>query len=155
LACAACGGDGPTAPTFPQVGGYYQSATMWRVSFVREHDGFSGSFTCWGTLTLNQESEPSRNPDRVTVSGFGTVGYPCPVVAVDLAGDLQPDGRIGLIGGGPRPPEGQCPSPVRATYLGVASGPTLSAKATQRIYCPGPGEGYHQFDYVLTATLQP
>jgi hypothetical protein len=145
LVLAACGGDNPVAPTVPVpvVAGRYEAWNMWQVQFFRTRDGFTGSFYCAGSLTLSQ----SR--DRLT--GFAVVGDPCPPASFDLSGSVTVDGGLSFTTGGPRPSVGQCPSPVAASYSGVASGSQISLHATANLDCPGPGEGPHRFDYIITA----
>lgn len=145
LLLTACGGDSPTSVTnLPNVAGTYAGHQIWLVQFRRHHDGFSGSFDCNGTVTLVQSRE-----GRLT--GFAVVSAPCPSLSFDLAGRVSPDGSVTFTTGSPRPPVGQCPAAVGAAYAGLVSDQVLSARATAEVFCPGPGEGSHRFDYILNA----
>jgi hypothetical protein len=145
---AACGKDSPTASTrtLPSLFGVYHAS--WAVHFRRHHDGFSGSFTCWGSLSLGQNQR--------VLSGFMLVSDGCPAASFPLSGLVWPDGSVSLTTGSPRPNVGQCPSAENVVYSGSgfrgASGATVSARGTAQVFCPGPGEGSHSFAYVLTAT---
>ena len=145
LILVACGGDSPTAPTVPvpSVAGRYEAWSMWQVQFFRTRDGFTGTFYCPGSLTLAQSG------DRLT--GFAVVNEPCPPQSFDLTGSVTVDRGVSLTTGGPKPPEGQCPAAVGASYSGVVAGSQISLRATADLDCPGPGEGPHRFDYIITA----
>lgn len=145
LILVACGGDNPSAPTIPvpSVAGRYEAWNMWQVQFFRTRDGFTGSFYCAGSLTLAQSG------GRLT--GFAVVSDPCPPLSFELTGSVTVDRGVSFTTGGPRPPVGQCPSPMGASYNGVAAGTQLSLRATADLDCPGPGEGPHRFDYIITA----
>jgi hypothetical protein len=145
LFLVACGGDNPTQPTapVPNVAGRYEAWNMWQVQFFRTNDGFTGSFYCAGSLTLAQSG------NRLT--GFAVVGEPCPPLSFDLSGAVTADRGLSFTTGGPKPPEGQCPSAVGASYGGVATETQISLHATASLDCPGPGEGPHRFDYIITA----
>jgi len=145
LVLTACGGDDSSTPTtppgpVPSIAGSYSG--YWLVQFRRHHDGYSGSFYCNGSVTLAQSASG-------TLTGFTVVGDTCPPLSFDLTGGVDGQGAIRFTSGGPRPPVGQCPAAVGATYSGVVSGPSLSARASAEIECPGPGEGTHTFDYIL------
>jgi hypothetical protein len=143
----ACGGENPVAPTIlPSVAGRYEAWNMWQVQFQRAHDGYSGTFYCPGSLTLVQSG------DRLT--GFAVVGEPCPPSSFELVGSVTPERGIVFTGAGPRPPEGQCPAPSGAAYTGLATDVQVSLRATANLDCPGPGEGRHRFDYIVTAYKQ-
>jgi hypothetical protein len=145
LVLVGCGGDSPTAPTVPVPGvaGRYEAWNMWQVQFFRTRDGFTGSFYCSGSLTLAQSG--------AKLTGFVVVSAPCPPLSFDLTGAVTVDGSVSFTSGGPRPPEGQCPFPVGASYSGVVAGTQISLRATANLDCPGPGEGPHRFDYIITA----
>jgi hypothetical protein len=145
LTLVACGGDSPTAPPVPvpSVAGRYEAWNMWQVQFFRTRDGFTGSFYCSGSLTLAQSG------DKLT--GFAVVSDPCPPLSFDLTGSVTVDRGVSFTTSGPRPPEGQCPSPQGASYSGVVAGTQISLRATANLDCPGPGEGPHRFDYIITA----
>jgi hypothetical protein len=144
---AGCGGEdaSPTqpAPTFHMAGTY---SAQWLIQFYRSRDGFTGSFNCYGTMTIAQPASSSN-----TITGFAVVGSPCPPQTFDLSGTVQADGTLAFVSGGPRPPEGQCPAASGAPYNGVVTDNGLSAHATAMLNCPGPGEGPHRFDYILSA----
>ena len=140
---AACGGDETTTPTptnLPSVAGTYSG--NWLVQFRRHHDGYGGSFYCYGTVTLAQSATGA-------LTGFVVVGPSCPAQSFDLTGRVGEGGALTFTTGGPRPDVGQCPAPVGATYTGVVADRQLSARATVELSCPGPGEGPHTFDYIL------
>ncbi len=145
LILAGCGSDSPTAPSvpIPSVAGRYEAWNMWQVQFFRTRDGFTGSFYCSGSVTLAQSG--------AQVTGFAVVGEPCPPSSFDLTGTVTADRSLSLTTSGPRPPEGQCPSPVSASYAGVVAGNQVSLHAAANLDCPGPGEGPHRFDYIITA----
>jgi hypothetical protein len=144
LVLAACGGDDATGPTttvpVPSVAGTYSG--YWLVQFRRLHDGYSGSFYCNGSMTIAQTANGS-------LTGFLVVSSSCPPSSFDLTGGVDAQGAIRFTSGGPRPPVGQCPSPTGATYSGVVTDTSLSARASVQLECPGPGEGTHTFDYIL------
>ena len=119
-------------------------SASWQVQFQRHHDGYSGSFYCQGSITLVQSAGGS-------LSGFTVVSASCPALTFDLTGSVRPDASITLTTGGPRPPVGQCPAAVGATYNGLVTDRRISARATVELNCPGPGEGIHTFDYILDA----
>lgn len=153
LALAGCGGDSPSSPALPDVpvvAGYYESDAMWFLQFRRLHDDFSGSFTCAGSLTLQQQAD-KREPGKASLTGFAFAGRPCPEMTFAVTGSALADGSITLVADGPRPPEGQCPSPYHVSYTGVVASGTLSARTSARLWCPGQGEGYHDFTYVINA----
>jgi len=152
LALTACGGDSPTAPSGPPppgVAGSYSG--YWLTQFERTHDGYSGSFTCGGTITLVQA------PSSKTITGFAVVASsPCPPVSFDLSGTVEAGGAITLKTAGPKPPAGPCPVPPASTYTGTigqgssGGGLQLSARSTVMVDCPGPGEGQYRFDQIAT-----
>ena len=153
IALAGCGNDEPTTPSgpsVPNVAGYYESDAMWFFQFRRLHDNYSGSFTCAGTLSLQQPSGQVE-PGKASLTGFAFVSRPCPEMTFAVKGTALADGSVTLVSDGPRPPEGQCPSPYQVSYTGVWASGTLSARTSTRIWCPGPGEGYHDFTYLITA----
>jgi len=151
LAMAACGNDTPTTPTdttpVPSVAGTYAGSSMWLTQFVRPHDGYSGSWTCSGTLTLVQP------PDSRAITGFAVVGAPCPALSFELQGTVQPGGAITFTTGGPKPGAGPCPAPPVAEYSGTLTenGRTLSARSTKSLFCPGEGEGQYNFTQIINA----
>jgi hypothetical protein len=146
LILAACGGDDTTGSTptgpVPSIAGSYGG--YWLVQFRRHHDGYSGSFYCYGSVTLAQSASG-------TLTGFAVVNSSCPPSSFDLTGGVDAQGTIRFRSGGPQPPVGQCPAATGATYSGVVTGPSLSARASVELECPGPGEGTHTFDYILQA----
>ena len=145
LTLVACGGDNPTAPSVPvpSVAGRYEAWNMWQVQFLRARDGFTGSFYCSGSVTLAQSG--------ARLTGFAVVGDPCPPLSFELTGSVTVDRGVSLTTSGPRPAEGQCPAPVGASYSGLAPETQISLHATANLDCPGPGEGPHRFDYIITA----
>jgi len=99
LLIAACGDDKVTSPTpppepLPNIAGQY--STQWLTQFIRPHDGYSGSWTCSGSLTIVQ------SPGASSFTGFGVVTAPCPAVSFDLVGKVQVGGAISFDTGGPR-----------------------------------------------------
>ena len=142
-----CGSDSPTTVTnLPNVAGTYTGYNIWLVQFKRTRDGYSGAFNCNGSVTIVQSRAGQ-------LSGFAVVSAPCPPLSFDLAGRVGPDGSVTFTTGGPRPSVGQCPAAIATTYAGLISDKVLSARSGADIFCPGPGEGPHHFDYVLTARL--
>jgi len=142
---AACGGDdatGPTTTNLPNVAGSYNG--QWLVQFRRHHDGFSGSFYCYGSVTLAQSAGG-------VLTGFTVVRSNCPAFSFDLAGNVGTGGSVTFTSGAPRPSVGQCPAPAAANYTGIVADRQLSARARVELNCPGPGEGVHTFDYILDA----
>ena len=145
---AACGSDGPTTTVtnLPNVAGTYTGYNIWLVQFRRIHDGYSGAFNCNGSVTLVQSRAGQ-------LSGFAVISAPCPPLSFDLAGSVASDGSVTFTTGSPRPSVGQCPAALSTMYAGLVSDKILSARSSTDIFCPGPGEGQHHFDYVLTARL--
>jgi hypothetical protein len=148
LLLSACGGDdGPTTPSGPpppNVAGTYVGYPMWVTQYNRTHDGYNGSFSCPGSLTIAQV------PGSTAISGFAVVSSPCPPLSFELTGTVQAGGAITFFTQGPRPPGGPCPTPGRTTFNGVV-GDTLSARGTVMVECPGAGEGEYRFDQIVTA----
>ena len=144
---AACGSESPTTVTnLPNVAGTYTGYNIWLVQFKRTSDGYSGAFNCNGSVTIVQSRAGQ-------LSGFAVVSSPCPPLSFDLSGGVGPDGSVTFTTGGPKPSVGQCPAAAAATYAGLVSDKVLSARSSADIFCPGPGEGPHRFDYILTARL--
>ncbi len=148
LGVVACGDNGPTAPPrpLPAVAGTW--GVQWLVQLERARDGFSGSYYCWGSMTLSQSATAG---EAATLSGFTVVQGGCPQGTFDVGGTLRPDGSMTLSTGGPRPNEGQCPVVEAARYVGQVSNNVFSGRADETVNCPGPGEGEHRFNYVMTA----
>jgi hypothetical protein len=143
----ACGSDSPTTVTsLPNVSGTYTGYNIWLVQFKRTYDGYSGAFNCNGSVTIVQSRAGQ-------LSGFAVISAPCPPLSFDLAGSVGSDGSVTFTTGGPRPSVGQCPAALATTYAGLVSEKVLSARSSTNLFCPGPGEGQHHFDYVLTARL--
>ena len=147
LAIAACGDDngGPNSPTpsaspAPTITGTWTTSML--VQFRREHDGYAGTFTCPGQMTLTQTGSAFR--------GFVVINPPCGASSFDVTGTVQPNAEVTLVGNGPRPGAGQCPAPSNITYTGLLTGTQLSVHSAANVNCPGEGEGMHRFDYVLT-----
>ena len=108
LLLAACGDSHVSTPTqpsepVPNIAGSY--STQWLTQFIRPHDGYSGSWTCAGNLTIVQ------SPGASSFTGFGVVNAPCPAVSFDLAGKVQVGGAISFDTGGPKAGAGPCPAP--------------------------------------------
>jgi hypothetical protein len=148
LALAACGDDGAGAPStpLPNVAGTW--GVQWLVQFHRTRDGFEGSYHCWGSMTFSQSA---RRGASAGLTGFAVILSGCPIGTFDLTGTINDDGTMQLSTVGPRPNEGQCPFARDARYDGVLTGTTLSARARVDVQCPGPGEGPHVFNYLMTA----
>jgi len=150
LLFAACGDSNsvtsPSAPPepVPNIAGQY--STQWLTQFIRPHDGYSGSWTCAGSLTIVQ------SPGSGSFTGFGVVSAPCPAVSFDLVGKVQVGGAINFDTGGPRAGAGPCPAPPVSTYTGTLSkdGRQLSARSTKVLNCPGEGEGEYDFTQIVT-----
>ena len=150
LPLAGCDGDGPTSstPVPPNVAGTYAGYEVWLVQFFRTHDGFDGSFHCNGSITLTQSPVGA-------LAGFAVVDWPCPAASFELSGSVRADGGVTFTTGSPRPYEGQCPSAPGVTYRGVISRLSgsemteLSVRGSADVFCPGPGEGDHRFDYIF------
>ena len=150
LLLAACGDDKITTPTqppepLPSIAGSY--STQWLTQFIRPHDGYSGSWTCSGNLTIVQ------SPGASSFTGFGVVSAPCPAVSFDLVGKVQAGGAISFDTGGPRAGAGPCPAPPVSTYTGTLSKDArqISARSTKTLNCPGEGEGEYDFTQIVTA----
>jgi hypothetical protein len=144
---SACGEDSPTAPTGPpppNVAGTYTGYPMWTTQYNRTHDGYSGSFSCPGSLTIAQV------PGSEKITGFAVVSSPCPALSFDVTGTVQAGGAITFMTRGPRPPGGPCPTPGQAVF-NVVIGDTLSARGTVLVECPGAGEGEYRFDQIVSA----
>jgi hypothetical protein len=148
LGLVACGGDGPTAPPrpLPAVAGTW--GVQWLVQFERTRDGFSGSYYCWGSMTLSQSATAGES---AALSGFTVIQSGCPQGTFDVGGTLRPDGSMTLTTAGPRPSQGQCPVVEAARYAGQVSNNVYSGRADETVNCPGAGEGEHRFNYVMTA----
>ncbi|HEY2945534.1 MAG TPA: hypothetical protein VGN09_24085 [Vicinamibacteria bacterium] len=149
LVLAACGDDKITTPTppaepAPNIAGSY--STQWLTQFIRPHDGYSGSWTCAGSLTIVQ------SPGANSFTGFGVVNAPCPAVSFDLVGRVDVGGAIRFDTGGPRAGAGPCPPPPVSTYTGTLSKDfrQLSARSTKVLNCPGEGEGEYDFTQIVT-----
>jgi hypothetical protein len=148
LSLAACGDDGPSTPstTLPDVAGTW--GVQWLVQFNRTRDGFEGSYNCWGTMTFSQSTQRGSSAG---LTGFAVILSGCPIGTFDLNGTVNADGTMRISTVGPRPSVGQCPFAQAARYDGVLTGTTLSARARMDVQCPGPGEGPHVFNYIMTA----
>jgi hypothetical protein len=153
LACAAlallsgCDSDSPSSPStppapVPSVSGTYQS-TNWQVQFNRTSDGYSGSWTCAGTMTLVQE------PGSDKFTGFAVVNSPCKAVSFDVAGSVAPGGAITFLTRGPASGAGPCPQPPPSTYSGLFQNNTISARNQVKVECGGEGE--YTFNQIVSA----
>jgi hypothetical protein len=149
LLLAACddGNDNdlPTAPAVPaspapSVTGTWSTSLL--VQFRREHDGYAGTYTCPGQMTLTQTNNSFR--------GFMVINPPCGATSTEVSGSVQPNGDVSLTGAGPRPGAGTCPPPPTLTYAGLMTTNQISVRATSNVDCPGEGEGRHRFDFILT-----
>ena len=148
LAVAACDGNkggGPTEPAPPtppavSVTGTWNTSVL--VQFRRAVDGYAGSFSCPGQMTLTQTGGTFR--------GFAVINPPCGATSFDVSGTVQPNNDVTLTGAGPRPGAGPCPAPATLTYTGLLTASQISVHAATNLDCPGEGEGAHHFDYVLT-----
>jgi hypothetical protein len=150
LLLAACGDDGPSTPTppaepAPSIAGTYSA--QWLTQFIRPHDGYSGSWSCSGSVTLVQA------PGSRAISGFAVVGAPCPAVSFDLAGEIVVGGEFTFNTGGPKAGAGPCPAPPVSTYVGTFTPDRrqLSARSVKTVNCPGEGEGEYRFTQIITA----
>ena len=145
LLLAACDGDSPVTPPVPEapspsVTGTWSTSML--VQFRREVDGYAGSFSCPGQMTLTQTGGTFR--------GFAVINPPCGASSFDVSGTVQPNNEVTLTGAGPRPGAGPCPAPAQVTYTGLLTANQISVHAAANVNCPGEGEGMHRFDYVLT-----
>jgi hypothetical protein len=132
------------APT-ASLAGRWSSSTMWLTQFTRTRDGYNGSYTCSGSMTI------THAPGTRTFSGFAVVGTPCPANSFDLSGTIDAVGAVSIQMGAPRPGAGPCPQPPVSTYNGLVQGNTMSARAQARVVCPGEFEGEHMFNFILNA----
>jgi hypothetical protein len=143
-----CGDDdrvnGPNVPAL-NVAGTYSGFSLWLVQVVRINDNFTASFNCQGSLTISQTGGPSGVG---LLSGFAVVGAPCPPLSFPLSGTIRGDGTLTLVTGGPRPPQGPCPSAADAEYVGLATTTSISARAVATVQCPEFGE--HRFSYIIS-----
>ena len=152
-ALAACGGDsgsGPVSPTlinYPSVVGSYNAT--WTTQYNRTVDGYNGSFTCYGSLTLTQE------PNSPAIKGFAVVSSNCPPLSFDLTGSVTAGGEISFKTGGPKPAGGPCPAPPVTSYTGsfttAGSALTISARGLTSVMCPGELEGEYKFTQLISA----
>jgi hypothetical protein len=150
---AACGSDDPTEPTtppppaapVPNLTGTYASSQMWLTQFTRTRDGYNGSWTCSGSLTITQP-QGSAN-----FTGFAVVGSPCPANSFELTGTSEASGGVTFTTRGPKPGAGTCPLPPTSSYTGLFLNRQLSARTSVKIECPGDLEGEYQFNYLISA----
>ena len=147
LMLAACDGNdstptdpGTPAPPAPTITGTWNTSML--VQFRRNVDGYAGTFTCPGQMTLTQTGGTFR--------GFAVINPPCGASSFDVTGTVQPNNEVTLNGAGPRPGAGPCPAPASLTYTGLLTTSQISVHAAANVDCPGEGEGMHHFDYVLT-----
>ena len=151
LALAACGNQSPTTPpdqgeVVPNVAGVYSNDAMWLTQFNRVYDGYRGSWTCSGSLTLVQA------PGTPSFTGFAVVGAPCSALSFELGGAVRPGGAVYFTTGGPKPEAGPCVSTMPlTTYVGTLTenNRTLSVRSTKRLFCQG--EGDYEFTQIITA----
>jgi hypothetical protein len=148
LAIAACDGNDSGSPTTPptpappaiSVTGTWNTSML--VQFRRNVDGYAGTFTCPGQMTLTQNGGTFR--------GFAVINPPCGASSFDVTGTVQANNEVTLNGAGPRPGAGPCPAPASLSYTGLLTPSQISVHAAANVDCPGEGEGMHHFDYVLT-----
>ena len=147
LMLAACDGDNgsPTTPptpdpAVPTVTGTWSTTML--VQFRRNVDGYAGTFSCPGQMTLTQTGGTFR--------GFAVINPPCGASSFDVTGTVQSNHEVTLNGAGPRPGAGPCPAPASITYTGLLTPSQISVHAAANVDCPGEAEGMHRFDYVLT-----
>lgn len=151
LAAMACGSDGPTESTppppvnYPSLGGLFTGSQMWLTQFNRTRDGYNGSYTCPGNLTITHET------NSPTFSGFAVVAAPCPPVSFDLSGTVDAAGGVRVTTRGPRPGAGTCPQLPVSTYTGTFVRNTLSLRTSANVVCPGDLEGEYTFNIIVTA----
>ena len=136
--------DGPSTPSapVPNLSGTYQS-TNWLVQFNRTHDGYAGSWSCYGSLTIVQE------PGSDKFSGFAVVASPCRAVSFDLTGSVTAGGSVTILTRGPRSGAGPCPQPPPSSYTGLFQNNTISARTQVKVECGEEGE--YTFDQIVTA----
>ena len=147
---AACGDDGGTgatpvtrAPAF-NLSGRWSHYAMWLTQFNRTADGYNGSYTCSGTMTIVQDASSS------SFTGFAVVGAPCAPVSFDLSGNVDRAGGVTLNMRGPRPGAGPCPQGPESRYTGLVNGGSISARGAYTVACGEEGE--YQFNVILSAT---
>lgn len=149
---AACGDSKsglvtPTVVNYPSVVGSYNAT--WTTQYNRTRDGYNGSFTCYGSLTLTQE------PNSPDIRGFAVVSSNCPPLSFDLAGSVTAGGEISFRTGGPKPAGGPCPAPPVTSYTGsfttAGSSLTISARGLTSVNCPGELEGEYKFTQLISA----
>jgi len=148
---AACGNsDSSTSPTssYPSVDGTYSA--VWTTQYNRTVDGYSGAFTCYGSLTLTQEE------NSPAIKGFAVVSSNCPPLSFDLTGSVTPGGQISFRTGGPKPAGGPCPAPPATDYTGSfvmvgTSTQSISVRGVTSVNCPGDLEGEYKFTQLVSA----
>jgi hypothetical protein len=151
---AACGGDGdgdggtnptPPAPT-ANLAGRWTSFQLWTTQFNRTRDGYNGSYTCPGTMTIVQD------PASSNFTGFAVVEAPCVPVSFDLTGSIDRANGVTINMRAPRPGAGTCPQGPETRYTGLFSNSrSISARGSYTVNCPGELEGEYQFNVILSA----
>jgi len=152
MVLTACGSDDNTTPTpvepplpVPNLTGTYSSSQMWLTQFTRTRDGYNGSWTCSGSLTIAQPV------GGASFTGFAVVGSPCPANSFELTGTSEASGAVTFTTRGPKPGAGTCPLPPTANYTGLFLNRQLSARTSVKLQCPGEEEGEYSFNYIITA----
>jgi len=137
----------PTVVNYPAVAGSYNATGT--TQYNRTRDGYNGSFTCYGSLTLTQE------PNSPDIKGFAVVSSNCPPLSFDLLGSVTAGGEISFRTGGPKPAGGPCPAPPVTSYTGsfttAGSALTISARGLTSVNCPGELEGEYKFTQLISA----
>jgi hypothetical protein len=149
---SACGSDSSSTPTpveppvpVPNLTGTYSNSQMWLTQFTRTRDGYNGSWTCSGSLTIAQPQ------GSATFTGFAVVGSPCPANSFELTGTSEASGAVTFNTRGPKPGAGTCPLPPTSAYTGLFLNRQLSARTNVKVQCPGELEGEYTFNYIITA----
>lgn len=146
LLSAGCGKESPTVPVvpIPSIAGRYEGYQMWQTQFVRLSDGYNGSWTCPGQVTI------VHTQDSRAFTGFATVEAPCRAESFDVTGTVDQGGVVTFTTGAPRAGAGPCPPPPPFSYSGIVTGQqpqTLSARGSVTMACRA--EGDYQFTLIV------
>jgi len=140
-----CGDDTPTVPTkpIPTIAGRYEGYQLWQTQFVRVSDGYNGSWTCPGQLTIVHAE------NSTAFTGFAVVEAPCRAESFEVTGTVTSAGAITFTTAAPRAGAGPCPAPPSFAYSGLARGQTLSAQGSVTVTCGA--EGDYRFTEIVDA----
>lgn len=140
LIALGCGGSGggpaaPNAPQYPNIGGTYNSNTLWQIRFQRVSDGASAEVACSGSITFSQSGG--------TFGGSFIMGAPCdPTSGSVVQGTVRMDGGVSFDTQVP----GADPNALSALtgctitsasglYTGNVAGNSLQASASATLAC--------------------